>query len=410
MKRPTRSTPTPACPSCGRAEMTFFYDVASVPVHSVLLMPTREEALGYPTGDIKLAFCHRCGFIWNSMFDPAVHEYSARYEETQGFSSTFSVFHKALAQRLVDQYDLHGKTLIEIGCGKGEFLAMLCEMGDNRGIGFDPAYISDRNTSSAKDRMTFITDLYSEKYSHYHGDFVCCKMTLEHILDTAEFMRTVRRSIGERLDTIVFFQIPDVTRILHERAFWDVYYEHCSYFSQGSLARLFRTCGFDVVDLGTEYDGQYLMVEARPGTGTGTPPLPQENDLEELERLVVEFTNAIAETTSLWKGRLAEIKRKGQRAVLWGAGSKGVAFLTKLNIRDEVKYCVDINPYKHGTFMAGTGQEIVSPEFLKEYRPDIVIIMNPIYCAEIQADLHKLGLAPELVPIFREDQNKSELR
>jgi hypothetical protein len=390
--------------------MTVFYDVAGVPVHSVLLMPTREEALGYPTGDIKLAFCRRCGFIWNSVFDPAVHEYSARYEETQGFSSTFTAFHKALAQRLVEQYDLHGKTLIEIGCGKGEFLAMLCEMGDNRGIGFDPAYISDRNTSSAKDRMTFITDLYSEKYSHYHGDFVCCKMTLEHILDTAEFMRTVRRSIGERLDTIVFFQIPDVTRILHERAFWDIYYEHCSYFSQGSLARLFRSCGFDVVDLGTEYDGQYLMIEARPGTGTGRPPLRQENDLAELERLVAEFTNAIAETTSLWKNRLAEINRKGQRAVLWGAGSKGVAFLTKLNIRDEVKYCVDINPYKHGTFMAGTGQEIVSPEFLKEYRPDIVIIMNPIYCAEIQADLHKLGLDPELVPIFQEDQKKSESR
>jgi len=220
-------------------------------------------------------------------------------------------------------------------------------------------------------------------------------------------MRTVRRSIGDRMDTIIFFQIPDVKRILHERAFWDIYYEHCSYFSQGSLARLFRGCGFDVVDLDTEYDGQYLMIEARPGTGTGTPALPQENDLEEIKHLVVEFTNAIAETTTLWKSRLADIKRKGQRAVLWGAGSKGVAFLTKLNVRDEVKYCVDINPYKHGTFMAGTGQEIVSPEFLKEYKPDIVIVMNPIYCAEIEADLRKLGLAPELVPIFHEDQNKS---
>jgi hypothetical protein len=390
--------------------MTFFYEVTGAPVHSVLLMPTREEALSYPKGEIKLAFCRRCGFIWNSVFDPAVHEYSSRYEETQGFSSTFSAFHKALAQRLVDQYDLHDKTLIEIGCGKGEFLTMLCEMGNNRGIGFDPAYISDRNTSPAKDRMTFITDLYSEKYSHYHGDFVCCKMTLEHILNTGEFMRTVRRSIGDRLDTTVFFQIPDVKRILHERAFWDIYYEHCSYFSQGSLARLFRSCGFDVVDLDTEYDDQYLMIEARPGTGSGTPPLPQENDLASLERLVVEFTDAIAETTAQWKSRLADIRHKGQKAVLWGAGSKGVAFLTKLNVQDEVKYCVDVNPYKHGTFMAGTGQEIVSPEFLKEYKPDIVIIMNPIYYSEIEGDLQKLGLSPELVPIFEEEKNTSERR
>ena len=31
--------------------------------------------------------------------------------------------------------------LLEIGCGKGEFLHLLCEGGRNRGIGIDPAYV-----------------------------------------------------------------------------------------------------------------------------------------------------------------------------------------------------------------------------------------------------------------------------
>ncbi len=62
-------------------------------------------------------------------------------------------------------------------------------------------------------------------------------------------------------------------------------------------------------------------------------------------------------------------KSNNQKVVLWGGGSKGVAFLTTLNITDQIKYAVDINPYKHGTFLAGTGQEIVSPEFLKDYNP-----------------------------------------
>ena len=82
---------------------------------------------------------HLCyGFIANLAFNPALTEYSARYEETQGFSPTFNAFHRALAERLIARYDLHGKDIVEIGCGKGEFLMLLCELGGNRGVGFDP--------------------------------------------------------------------------------------------------------------------------------------------------------------------------------------------------------------------------------------------------------------------------------
>jgi hypothetical protein len=212
-------------------------------------------------------------------------------------------------------------------------------------------------------------------------------------------MKTVRRAIGDRYDTIVFFQIPEVRRILREVAFWDVYYEHCSYFSTGSLARLFRKAGFDVIDLGTEYDDQYLMIEARPGTGRGGPALQEEDDLEALGQDVARFAEQLTPTLDRWQKRVAEMRRTGRRAVIWGGGSKGVAFLTKLEVRDEIPYAVDINPYKRGTYMAGTGQEIVTPDFLTTYKPDLVIVMNPIYMDEIKADLQRLGLAPELLPI-----------
>ena len=44
---------------------------------------------------------------------------------------------------------------------------------------------------------------------------------------------------------MVFFELPDTERVLTEAAFWDIYYEHCSYFTPGSLARLFRRTGFE---------------------------------------------------------------------------------------------------------------------------------------------------------------------
>jgi hypothetical protein len=388
-----------ACPGCLAVGMRVFYEVDQVPVNSVLLLNSREEALEFQRGRISLAVCAACGFISNIAFDPTLTQYSARYEATQGYSPTFNKFHRRLAQDLITRYDLHGKNLIEIGCDKGDFLTMLCEMGDNRGIGFDPAYVPGRHPSAVADQLTFIADYYSETYSQYRGDFICCKMTLEHIPDVGDFVGMVRRSIGDDPNSVVFFQIPNARYVLRDVAFWDIYYEHCSYFTKGSLARLFSRAGFDILDLWTDYDDQYLMIEARPY-------LPQLNGSRELElesvgQTLQDVDYFVANYTSRreqWRKQLAAIKTTGEKLVLWGGGSKGVAFLTTLGLTlNEVQYVVDINPNKTGTFMAGTGQEIVAPDFLAGYRPDVVVIMNPVYRQEITQDLAAMSLSPRIL-------------
>lgn len=397
----TAASDISTCPSCESGTMQVFYEAKSVPANSCILLSSQEEASGYPRGDVRLGFCPECGFMSNVAFNAKLTEYSGRYEETQGFSSTFNSFHKALAQRMIDKYDLHEKDIIEIGCGKGEFLLLLCEMGNNSGTGFDPGFVQERIDSPAADRINFVKDFYSEKYTAYQGDFLCCKMTLEHIHPTAEFIKTVRRSVGDRLDTVIFFQIPDTTRIIDDCAFEDIYYEHCSYFTPGSLARLFRRCGFEVIALATEYDGQYLTIEARPSSHPVgiLPPLAEENDLESVKQGVRDFPDKFAEKRRFWENRLKQYVAEGKKMVLWGSGSKGVSFLTTLTVPEELQYVVDINPYRKGYFMSGTGHQIVGPEFLKDYQPDVVIVMNGIYCDEIGKDLAQMGLTPEIVAL-----------
>ena len=43
--------------------------------------------------------------------------------------------------------------ILEIGCGKGEFLVQICEIGDNRGVGIDPTYVRRCPRSSASSRI-----------------------------------------------------------------------------------------------------------------------------------------------------------------------------------------------------------------------------------------------------------------
>jgi hypothetical protein len=69
--------------------------------------------------------------------------------------------------------------------------------------------------------------------------------------------------------------------------------------------------------------------------------------------------------------------------VVWGAGSKGVTFLNIFRDLQAVTLVVDVNPRKQGKFVAGSGQQIVAPDLLRDYQPDVVLVMNALYLNEI---------------------------
>ena len=388
------------CPACDSTDRFVFFTEADVPTNSCLLLDSAAESTAFPRGAIEAVMCRTCGFVSNRTFEPGQAEYSQRYEETQGFSGTFMSFAEGLAQRWVNDYELHDKTVLEIGCGKGEFLTLMAKAGAGHCIGIDPGVHPERIDDPAAADIEWIVDFYSEDYGHIDADALICRHTLEHIPDVGAFMTTIRRAIGDRPDTVVLFELPDVKRILDEVAFWDIYYEHCSYFSLGSLARLFRRTGFEVINLSMEYEDQYLLIEARPSTTPAAGmPLPEEDDLQILIEGAQTFRTRYAELVDGWKGRLDAATHRGETAVIWGSGSKGVSFISNLGLQREIAAAVDINPFKWGKFMVGSDHEIIAPERLTELKPDLVVAMNPVYLGEIGAQLDELGVRCELVAL-----------
>jgi hypothetical protein len=159
---------------------------------------------------------------------------------------------------------------------------------------------------------------------------------------------------------------------------------------------LFASCDFEVKQIAEAFEGQFLCLEAMPAAPTKAFAASHD-DLEKVSQWVAEFPGRYCSKIEAWKRKLEQLKASGKRVVVWGAGSKGVTFLNILGIQDEIEYVIDINPRKQGMYVAGTGQRIVSPGFLRRYRPEMVMVMNPIYKNEIRQFTSDLGLFPEFL-------------
>ena len=105
------------CPVCGRRPDPPFLEIADVPALCNALWSSAEEARRAPRGEIALSSCSRCGLIWNTAFDERLVEYSPAYDNSLHFSPSFQSYAEDLARRLVEDHDLRGKRVVEVGPG-----------------------------------------------------------------------------------------------------------------------------------------------------------------------------------------------------------------------------------------------------------------------------------------------------
>lgn len=387
-----------ACPACGALEPERFLRVPELPVNCIALWNTRAAAMACPRGAIDLAFCESCGAISNQLFDQNRLRYDGTYDNSLHFSATFQGYAAELAGYLTERYELHGKDIIDVGCGNGEFLALLCRSGNNRGVGFDPSFIPDR-IQTTTNGVTVIPDLYSEHYGHYAADLVVCRQVLEHIPEPRPFLRRVRAALEDRTQTAVFFEVPNAAYVFEHGGVWDIIYEHCIYYTANALQRLFRDCGFDVINVTEAFAGQYLCLEAQPSMNCEASPADSSDDLRPVPDAVRTFAGRYEAALAEWERRLRQLDAEGRRVAVWGAGAKGAMFLNAFPHRLGLECIVDVNPHKWGLHVPGTGQKVSRPDDLMDHRPDVVLVMNANYREEIGRELSALGLSPELIAV-----------
>ncbi len=324
-----------------------------VPVFQNKVYKTQAEALNAETGEVELVQSKESGFVYNLKFDNVLMNYDENYQNEQANSSFFQQhLQKVLIQ--LESYGLQNKKVVEIGCGKAHFFDMMLAKGIDC-VGFDPTY-EGNNPKIYKEYFT--------ENSAIQADVIILRHTLEHITFPFSFLHQIAKANSYKGK--IFIEVPTFDWILQKQAFWDIFYEHCNYFTETSLGKMFINA-----KTGHFFGGQYIYVWA---------------DLADLQPTILTqeikpYQPLFMDTLEKWTNFLSQNKD----IAIWGAGAKGSTFLNLLDQdRKKVSCVIDINPAKQGKFIARTGHEIIAPKELKARNIKNILVMNENYLDEIK--------------------------
>jgi 2-polyprenyl-3-methyl-5-hydroxy-6-metoxy-1,4-benzoquinol methylase len=373
------------CPVCGGWRAAELAEIRGIPLFCNRIFRTRAAALSAPRGDILLSGCLDCGHVFNRAYDPAALDYATEYENSLHFSGRYRIYAEETVCRLGARLGA-GSKVVDIGSGRGDFLAMLCRHAGCAGTGYDPSQAGGTIVADGPVRVDLV-GRPAEAADLAAADLVSCRHVLEHLANPMELLTDV--ALACRPGATLFLEVPNGLFTIDRLSIWDLIYEHVSYFTPASLCWALARAGFVSDGVHEAFGGQFLWAEAQ--RSDKAEPEPECGGLEaSFSRYPARHAGILEE----WRRRISIELAAGRRLAVWGAGSKGVMFLNLLDLKvgGGVEWAIDINPRKTGALIAGTGQEIVAPERLPEIRPDVLLVMNPEYRREIGDIVAGLGL------------------
>lgn len=369
------------CPGCAGTRLGSPFVLPRQPVVLNYRFPDARAAGRVPRRDVSLVQCARCQLVFNATFDPEVIPYDDAYENRQCFSEAFTRHLDGLAARLARSLPTSGGRILEVGCGKGDFLRLLCKVSGATAEGYDTSYEGNEQEPGLRFHRRYVSaaDIGTP------FDLIVCRHVVEHVPEIGPFLEGLAAMARAAGDPLVVIETPRLEWIIQNRCLWDVFYEHCNYFTMGALAHLCRRAGFRVIRQTGVFQSQYQCLElrlAKTHRAPNPPPKRPHDRLAPFARAARQRLNAVE--------RQVDSGSPSGRWAIWGAGAKGVALVNQLQSVHPT--CViDSNAAKQGCVIPGSRVPVVAPSDPRVLRLELILIANPNYAGEIASVLKTLG-------------------
>jgi SAM-dependent methyltransferase len=217
----------------------------------------------------------------------------------------------------------------------------------------------------------------------WSADLIIGNNVLAHVPDLNDFVRGLKLLL--KPNGLVTMEFPHLLQLMEQNQFDTIYHEHFSYFSFLAVERVFAQHGmklFDVEELSTH--GGSLRIYACHEDDAAKPVEARAKELKSREEALgfdqlghyLSFGPQVEATKRKLLMFLIAARQDGKRVVGYGAPAKGNTLLNYCGVRtDFVDYTVDRSPHKQGHFLPGVHIPIYAPDWIRETRPDYLLIL-----------------------------------
>lgn len=329
----------------------------------------REQDLTHDRAlPLEVHTCAHCGFV---QIPPVLDDY---YYDDYLMGTTHSpqmqAYQATQAADFIERFGLHGRCVLEVGCGDGSYLDHLVREGV-RVHGIEP---SQRFRSLAIRRGHAVEDGYVTANRRLNGapfDAFVTRQVLEHVPDIHGFLRGLRLNVRDGAYGLV--EVPSLEKAIADGRFYDFFTDHVNYFSLHTLGLAMAHNGFQVIDASFGMFDEYNVVLVQA---------VQVPSLAGLQQAVLDLGSEL-------RSFLEEERRQGRKVCFWGAGGKGLSVLAATGV-DSVDLLVDSDPFKQGLYTPVSHLRVDKPSIEALSGIDVVVITAMAYHQEIERDLRSV--------------------
>lgn len=390
------------CIACGHA-LSPLMTLDDMPASAQNIPAASELAEDHPLS-LTLCQCPSCGLV---QFDTEPVDYYRDVIRAGGGTRTMTrLRHEEYARLLtaMQEHHIHGRRIVEVGCGRGEFLRMWQNLAEDPegaaalardqardplsgqpnaaplhlvGLEHKPSLVEEAN--AVADKKYRVYEGFATGDVHYpEGPFDAFVQFnfLEHQPDPCDMLRNIWHNLKPQ--ALGLITVPSFEYILRYNGYYELLRDHIANYTEFTLQKLLQDCGFELLsmDLVNRDTIEAIVRKADP------------DELSELHysgRLidVSALRDSYDRLSASVNAHIDHLSESRRTMAIWGASHQGFTLAATTKLGGRVEYIIDSAPFKQGRFSPASHIPIVAPDYAVAHPVDEILIVAPGYTDEI---------------------------
>lgn len=390
------------CIACGHA-LSPLMTLDDMPASAQNIPVASELAEDHPLS-LTLCQCPSCGLV---QFDTEPVDYYRDVIRAGGGTRTMTrLRHEEYARLLTAMQEQHirGRRIVEVGCGRGEFLRMWQNLAEDPegaaalardqvrdplsgqpnaaplhlvGIEHKSSLVEEANASADKKYRVYEGFATGDvRYPEGPFDAFVQFNFLEHQPDPCDMLRNIWHNLKPQ--AIGLITVPSFEYILRYNGYYELLRDHIANYTEFTLQKLLQDCGFELLsmDLVNRDTIEAIVRKADP------------DELSELHysgRLIDVSTlrDSYDRLSASVNAHIDHLSESHRTMAIWGASHQGFTLAATTKLGGRVEYIIDSAPFKQGRFSPASHIPIVAPDYAVAHPVDEILIVAPGYTDEI---------------------------